>query len=329
VSATLIILLAAVLGFVAVAGFGLALTGQGSNSARTVKRAQTIVGRESRDAGGRRKTQVSPQDQRRKQILKTLREQDRQAKKATLSLSAKLLQAGLSDNVRGFWIISGIVGAVAFLVLLFLHQPLLIALGAAFGAGFGLPRWVLSVMGGMRTKKFTGDFPDAMDIVVRGIKSGMPVNDSLRIIGNEASEPLAGEFKRLTEALGMGVGMEQALEKMYERMPTSEVRFFAIVLSIQAKTGGNLAEALGNLSTVIRARKLMREKIKALSGEAVASAFIIGSLPPAVVGLISFTSPAYMAPMFTDNRGHVMLMIGAALMAFGIFVMRKMINFKI
>ena len=327
-SPTLITLLAAVLGFIAVAGFGLALTGQGSGSARTVKRAQTIVGREARDSG-RRKNQVSPQDQRRKQILKTLREQDRQAKKATLSLSAKMLQAGLSDNVRNFWIISGVVGGAAFLALLFLHQALLVALGAGFAAGFGLPRWVLGVMGGMRTKKFTGDFPDAMDIVVRGIKSGMPVHDSLRIIGAEGQEPLAGEFKRLTEALGMGVGMDQALEKMYERMPTSEVRFFAIVLAIQAKTGGNLAEALGNLSTVIRARKLMREKIKALSGEAVASAFIIGSLPPAVVGLISFTSPAYMAPMFTDPRGHVLLMIGGGMMAFGIFVMRKMINFKI
>jgi tight adherence protein B len=326
---TLITLLAAVLGFIAVAGFGLALTGQGSSSARTVKRAQTIVGRDGRDSGGRRKIQASPQEQRRKQILKTLREQDRQAKKATLSLSAKLLQAGLSDNTRGFWIISGVVGAVTFLILLFLHQQLLVALGAAFAAGFGLPRWVLGFLGSRRTKKFTGDFPDAMDIVVRGIKSGMPVNDSLRIIGNEAAQPLAGEFKRLTEALGMGLGMDQALEKMYERMPTQEVRFFAIVLAIQAKTGGNLAEALGNLSTVIRARKLMREKIKALSGEAVASAIIIGSLPPAVVTLISFTSPTYMAPMFTDHRGHVMLLMGAGLMAFGIFVMRKMINFKI
>ena len=123
--------------------------------------------------------------------------------------------------------------------------------------------------------------------------------------------------------------MDNALEKMFARMPTQEVRFFAIVLAIQAKTGGNLAEALGNLSTVIRARKMMREKVKALSGEAVASAIIIGSLPPGVVALISITSPAYMAPLFTDPRGHVMLMIGGAMMAFGIFVMKKMINFKI
>ena len=324
---TLITLLVAVLGFVTVAGLGFAVTGSGAESSRTVKRAQTIVGHDPREAGKRKA--ASPQESRRRQIVKGLREQDRQARKATLSLSAKLLQAGLEDNVKGFWIASGIVGAVAFAAALVLRQPPLLGLGVGFAAGFGLPRWVVGFLGGRRTKRFTADFPDAMDIVVRGIKSGMPVHDSLRIIGQESSEPLGGEFRRLTEALGMGVGMDNALERMFARMPTQEVRFFAIVLAIQAKTGGNLAEALSNLSTVIRARKLMREKIKALSGEAVASAIIIGSLPPGVIALISITSPAYMAPMFTDPRGHVMLMIGAAMMAFGIFVMKKMINFKI
>jgi tight adherence protein B len=168
-----------------------------------------------------------------------------------------------------------------------------------------------------------------MDIITRGIKSGLPVHDSLRVIGAEAPEPLAGEFKRMVESLGMGVSVDQALEKMYERMPTPEVRFFSIVLAIQQKTGGNLAEALGNLSTVIRARKLMREKIKALSGEAVASAFIIGSLPPGVVVLISMLAPDYMKPLFTDPRGHLMLLAGGFWMSMGVFVMRKMINFRI
>jgi tight adherence protein B len=115
---------------------------------------------------------------------------------------------------------------------------------------------------------------------------------------------------------------------MYSRMPTNELRFFTIVLAIQAKTGGNLAEALGNLSTVLRARKLMREKVKALSSEATASAMIIGCLPPGVVGMISITSPAYMATMWTDHRGNLMLMGGALWMATGIFVMHRMINFK-
>ena len=123
--------------------------------------------------------------------------------------------------------------------------------------------------------------------------------------------------------------MPDALDKMYERMPTSELRFFAIVLGIQAKTGGNLAEALGNLSQVLRSRKLMREKIKAMSSEATASAGIIGSLPPGVMIIVSVTTPSYMALMFTDPRGNVMLMAGAFWMACGIFVMKKMINFKI
>jgi len=325
--ATLVTLLAALLGFLAVLGLGLALSGGGSSQARTLKRAQTIAGIESRDS--RRKPAISAQDQRRRQVLKSLRDHDKQQKKATLTIAAKMQQAGLSDNVKGFWIISGIVGASVFVVMILLRQQPLIALGLGFGAGFGLPRWILGIMAGRRTKAFTAAFPDAMDIVVRGIKSGLPVHDSLRVIGQETAEPLAGEFRRLTESVGMGADIDSALEKMYERMPTPEVRFFAIVLAIQQKTGGNLAEALGNLSTVIRSRKLLAEKVKALSGEAVASAWIIGSLPPAVVLLIGSIAPAYMGPMFTDNRGHVMLMAGGFWMSLGIFTMRKMINFKI
>lgn len=180
-----------------------------------------------------------------------------------------------------------------------------------------------------RIKKFTEAFPDAMDIVVRGIKSGLPVHDSLRVIGKEAPEPLASQFNRLVESIGMGMTIDQALDKMHAEMPTPEVRFFAIVLAIQAKTGGNLAEALGNLSTVIRSRKLMREKVKALSAEAVASAAIIGCLPPAVAILIFITAPDYMGPLFTDPRGRVMLMIGAFWMSLGVLSMRKMINFRL
>jgi tight adherence protein B len=327
---TLLTVVAAVLGFVVVAGLGLGLAGQGSGpSARTLKRTQTIAGgREARD-GARRRPAANAQDQRRRQVLKNLRDQDKQQKRALLSIGAKLQQAGLGTSARGFWIASGVVAVVVLLILLVLRQNPLIAFGLAFAAGFGLPRWVLNTMAAMRIKKFTGAFPDATDIIVRGIKSGLPVHDCLRVIAQETSDPLAGEFRLLVESVGMGVPMDQGLEKMFERMPTPEVRFFSIVLAIQAKTGGNLAEALAGLSNVIRARKLMREKVKALSGEAVASAFIIGSLPPGVVTLITLTSPSYMAPMFADPRGHIMLMAGGFWMAIGIFVMRKMINFKI
>lgn len=329
-SPTLLTILVAVLGFVAVAGFGFVLVGTNSAQDRTLKRAQAVVGRnEAREAKGGRKGQVSVQEQRRRQILKTLREEERKSKKARFNIAARMQQAGLGDNIRAFWIVSGILGVVVLLVFLMIGQAPPVAFGLGFAAGLGLPRWVVGFLANRRTKKFTEAFPDALDIITRGIKSGLPVHDSLRIIGQETPEPMAGEFKRLTENLAMGVGMDQALDNMYERMPTAELRFFGIVLAIQSKTGGNLAEALANLSSVIRARKLMREKIKALSGEAVASAFIIGSLPPGVVMLISMTSPDYMLPMFTDPRGKLMMAAGGVWMAIGIFMMRKMINFKI
>ncbi|CAN5607910.1 type II secretion system F family protein [soil metagenome] len=325
----MLFILAGVLGFITLAGLGFVFFGGGDNSsAKTVKRAQIIAGGDRQTAAARAKVMANTPEARRKAILKTLKEQDQQKKKASLSIAARLRAAGLGDNPRNFWIISGVVGLVAGLVLILLRQMPLIALGAAFAAGFGLPRRVVGVMAKMRTKKFTGAFPDAIDIIVRGIKSGLPVHDCLKIIGKECTEPLAGEFRVMTENVGMGMSMDQALERMHERMPTNELRFFTIVLAIQAKTGGNLAEALGNLSTVLRARKLMGEKIKALSAEAVASAVIIGCLPPGVVGLISVTAPSYMAPMFTDPRGHLMLLVAAVVMAIGIFVMRKMINFK-
>jgi tight adherence protein B len=325
----MLFILAGVLGFITLAGLGFVFAGGGDNSsAKTVKRAQLIVGGDRQAVAARAKAAANTPDARRKQILKTLKEQDQQKKKASLTIGARLRAAGLGENVRMFWIISGVVGVLVGLVLLLLRQMPILALGAAFAAGFGLPRWVVGMLAKARTKKFTSAFSDAIDIIVRGIKSGLPVHDCLKIIGKECPEPLAGEFRVLVENTGMGMSMEQALERMYERMPTNELRFFTIVLTIQAKTGGNLAEALGNLSTVLRGRKLMAEKIKALSAEAVASAFIIGSLPPGVVVLISVTAPTYMAPMFTDQRGHFMLMIAAFWMACGILVMRKMINFK-
>ena len=323
----LLTLLIAVLGFIAIAGVGFALAGgSGSADAKTMKRAQAIVG--GGEARELRKRPAAAQDQRRKQILKTLRDQDRQQKKKTLSLSARLQQAGLGISVKTFWVISAVIGVLVFGVVMILRPSPLIALGLAFASGLGLPRWVVGLIANRRIKKFTSDFPDAMDIIVRGIRSGLPVHDSLRVIAQESSEPLASQFNRLVESLGMGASVEQALEKMHENMPTSEVRFFAIVLAIQQKSGGNLAEALSNLSTVIRARKLMREKAKALSGEAVASAAIIGSLPPVVAGLIGVTAPDYMRPLFTDPRGHLMLMAGAFWMTIGLLSMRKMINFK-
>jgi tight adherence protein B len=325
-------ILIAVLGFVTIAGLGFAFAGGGNSNTKTVKRAQAIVA--GGPAGDKRvaksqRSAVVTQEIRRKQILKNLKDEEKQQKAKTVTLSARLQQAGLGLSVRNFWIISGALGmTVAAIGLLLVHGKPWIGLGLGVAAGLGLPRWIVGFLAKRRTKKFTEAFSDAIDIIVRGIKSGLPVHDCLKIIGRESPEPLAGEFRRLVESVGMGAPMDVALEKMFERMPTSELRFFSIVLAIQQKTGGNLAEALNNLSVVLRSRKLMREKIKALSSEAIASSFIIGSLPPGVVVLISVTSPKYMLPMFTDPRGNLMLMGAAFWMSCGIFVMRKMINFK-
>ena len=322
-------ILIAVLGFITIAGLGFVLTGGGDTaSAKAAKRAQVIVGGGERQAAARAKVAANTPDARRKQILKTLKEQDRKQKKATLTIAARLRAAGLGENVRMFWIISGGLGVVVMLILLLVQKMPLVALGGGFAAGLGLPRWVVGFMAKQRTSKFIAAFADAIDIIVRGIKSGLPVHDCLKIIGKESPEPLAGEFRTLTENIGMGMPLDNALDRLYERMPTAEVRFFAIVLNIQQKTGGNLAEALGNLSAVLRSRKLMAEKIKALSAEAVASAFIIGCLPPGVMILISVIAPDYMATLFTDLRGRLLLLVAAFWMSMGIFIMRRMINFK-
>ncbi len=320
-------ILAAFLGFVVVAGIGFTFAGNGGPGARTMKRAQAISAGARPDRGARAKAANDP-GARRKQLLTNLKEQERRQRKASLSLDAQLRQAGLGATVSQFWIASAVLAVVVLAAAVVLRAPWFVMIGAPVGAGLGVPRWVIGFLAGRRRKKFTEHFSDAIDIIVRGIRSGLPVHDCLKIIARESPAPLGPEFQALVENISMGVSVDQGLEKMYDRMPTAELRFFTIVLAIQQKTGGNLAEALANLSSVLRGRKLMREKIKALSSEATASAFIIGSLPPAVVLLITVTTPSYMSVMYTDPRGHMMLMGGAFWMTLGIFVMRKMINFK-
>jgi tight adherence protein B len=317
----------AAVAFGIVVAVGFAFAGGRTSQERAVQRAQTIAGGRG-DARRARAPAANNAETRRKQIMKSLQEQERQQKKARLTLANKLKQAGINASVMQFWMASAGFGVVVMLLMFLMRANPFVALGLGVAAGFGLPQWVLGFLGKRRTAKFTAAFSDAMDIIVRGIKSGLPVHDCLKIIARETPQPLAGEFHRLVENIGMGMNLDQALEKLYEHMPTAEVRFFSIVMNIQQKTGGNLAEALSNLSTVLRARKLMREKVKALSSEATSSAFIIGCLPPAVILLIMVWTPSYMQPMFTDHRGWLMLGGSAIWMGIGIFVMVRMINFK-
>jgi tight adherence protein B len=320
----------AVLSFTVIAALGMAFAGGNGAQTKAVKRAHTLAQTSrtnDRQRSGRSGPAADPLT-RRKQILSQLKEMDRRERKARLTLSAKLRQAGLTMTPRMFYVWSVAFGVAVGLVLLLLGRQPLIAMASAFGAGFGTPRWIIGFLAARRSKKFTAAFPDALDVLTRGIKSGLPVHDSLKIIGRESPAPLGPEFVRLVDSMGMGVTIDQALEQMYERMPTPELRFFSIVLAIQQKTGGNLGEALGNLSAVLRSRKLMKEKIKAMASEATASAMIIGSLPPGVLVLVSLSSPSYIQPMFTDPRGQLMLLGGALWMGAGIFVMKRMIAFK-
>ncbi len=324
--------LIAFLAVVLFASVGFVLTGGSSSSPALAKR--TAAFGTGTSARRRQKTSKSPED-RRKQITQQLKEVERRDRKARLTLRARMLHAGLEPNIPQFITYSAVLAAVAFIVPFVamgtqaVPMRLLVSAGAAFGLGYGLPRWVLSFMCKGRVKKFTEEFPNAMDILVRGIKSGLPVHDGLKIIAKESTAPLGPEFQRLVENIGVGLSLDGALEKMTERVPSPELRFFAIVIAIQQKTGGNLAEALGNLSAVLRARKMMREKIKAMSSEAIASAGIIGSMPPGVGAIVTMVRPNYIGVMFTDPRGQLMLLGGVVWMVLGILFMRKMINFKI
>jgi tight adherence protein B len=338
----MIIYVIAGLAFLTIAGLGLALTGGQNDNAR--KRAKAI-GSGGTGAGKRGKVMDENAKRRQKtqEMLESMRKQDKERRKSIQpqNLKARLTQAGLDVPVSAFWIFSlilgmglgGLVYVLGFDGLVisgisFKSRPALVG-GAFFVGAFGLPRVLLGFLTNGRNKKMINQFADALDIIVRGVKSGLPLNESVRIISRESPEPLRTEFAMLSDNLAMGAGLERSLGTFYKRVPLQEVNFFMIVLMIQSKAGGNLSEALGNLSSVIRARKMMREKVKAMSSEAKASAMIIGALPFVVGFLVYLTTPAYIMQLFTTDTGHLFLTIGVVMMSMGIFVMRKMINFDL
>ena len=262
------------------------------------------------------------------QLLKQIESKSAEQKQR-LTYRRRLDQAGWADvSTNVFWMISGGLGAAAGLVCFVTGQSLIVDAMAAFAAGLGLPRWVLGFKKSRREKKFTGEFANAIDVVVRSVRSGLPTNEALRIVAKESPEPVGGEFSKLVEGLKVGVTIEQGCKRMYESMPTAEVSFFGIVMTIQQKSGGNLSEALSNLAGVLRDRKRLAGKIKAMSSEAKASAMIIGSLPIVVMGIVYLTTPSYIKLLFTERTGNLLLAGCAVWMSVGIFVMRKMINFK-
>ncbi|MGP9810103.1 type II secretion system F family protein [Rhodopseudomonas sp. NSM] len=268
------------------------------------------------------------QRSRREQVEGSLREiEARNQKQKNVPLGTKLAQAGLDWTPNKFIGVSAGLGVVAFAVTMVLGGGLLAAAGLAFAAGFGLPRWMLGYLKKRREKKFLNALPDAVDVIVRGIKAGLPLFDSLKVVAADSPEPLKSEFNAIIETQAIGMPLGEACARLYDRMPVPEANFFGIVITIQQKSGGNLSEALGNLSKVLRDRKKMAEKIQAMSMEAKASAAIIGSLPPIVMLLVYLSTPDYIALLWTHPTGRLMLAGCVLWMTAGILVMKKMINF--
>lgn len=282
-------------------------------------------------ANGRRGARTAENDvaqSRRRQVQETLNELEAKNKaKKTQTLRVRLLQAGLDIQTKTFYIASAVFAFCVGIITLLTVSPSYVAAFAAFAAGVGFPRWVLSFLGKRRQKKFLEEFANAIDIIVRGVKSGLPLNDCLQIIANESPEPVKNEFVELCEQQRIGIPLAQAFDRMYDRMPIPEVNFFAIVIAIQQQAGGNLAEALDNLSRVLRDRKRLRAKVQAFSAEAKSSAAIIGSLPIIVMLIVYITTPSYIALLWEEDIGNVMLIGSAFWMTCGILIMRKMINF--
>ena len=268
------------------------------------------------------------QKSRRDVIENTLKEFDERHKKSKgVPLSVRLAQAGFSWSKRQFFLVSAAIGAAMFLLGLITGSGLIVSIVLGAAGALGLPRWLLSFMKKRRETKFLNAFPDSVDIIVRGVKAGLPLLDCLKMITLEAPEPVKSEFRAIVETQAIGMPLGEACGKLYEQMPVPEANFFGIVISIQQRAGGNLAEALGNLSRVLRDRKKMKAKIQAMSMEAKASASIIGALPIAVMTLVYITSPNYISLLWTEPLGRVMLACSVAWMSMGVMVMKKMINF--
>ncbi|MEL6373884.1 MAG: type II secretion system F family protein [Pseudomonadota bacterium] len=299
-----------------------------SGERKTDKRIAGVT--ENRQRAVARKQEAEGHQNRRKAVAEKLKELENAQKKEKVSLRLRIQRAGLDITVPVFWGFSAILGVVCG-VLVFVSFPgvtPLAAGAAAFAGTFGLPRWILARLTKRRQTKFVNEFANAIDVIVRGVKSGLPLNDCLAIIAKESPQPVAGEFQDLVDQQRVGVPLVEAFERMIKRMPLPEVKFFSIVIAIQQQAGGNLSEALGNLSNVLRSRKALAMKVAALSAEAKASAAVLGALPFIVMGMVYVSAPEYISLLWTKKMGQFLLFAAGCWMSIGIFSMKKMINFK-
>jgi tight adherence protein B len=246
------------------------------------------------------------------------------------ALRARLDRSGRNITLGKYIIVCAIMAfATLFLVRLFYDRNMPVALLAAVAGGVGLPHLVIGLMIGRRAAAFVSQFPDAIDLIVRGLRSGLPIQETIGTISAEIPDPVGGEFRRIDAALKLGQNLDEALWGAADRMATPEFRFFVISLSVQRETGGNLAETLQNLGDLLRRRRQMKLKIKAMSSEAKASAYIIGSLPFIMLAFLLATNAGYVMPLFEDPRGNMLVGVGLFSIALGAGVMAKMVRFEI
>lgn len=297
-----------------------------SGEVRAEKRQKAVQGSAPRD----RSAQLRNKDLqvRRTQISETLKEFDeRQKKRRIRTINTALEQAGLGITKERFYVVSAVIGGVLGVLMLIVSHNIWIALACVGIGGFGLPRWILEYLSKRRQAKFIEEFPNAIDIIIRGIKAGLPFGDCIRIVASESQEPAKSEFRSIVEMQAVGMPTADAVQRMCNRIGLPETNFFAITIGIQQKAGGSMSEILGNLSRVLRERKKMKAKVRALSAEAKASALIIGSLPLIVTFLVYVTSPKYIEVLWTTDAGLVLLGGSGFWMAVGSYIMRNMIRF--
>ncbi len=289
------------------------------------RRAETIsASTEEKETAKRGVAEIA---KRRKAIAESLK--DVGAKNKKITLEQKVDQAGLTISSQNFLLASIGFGLFLAVIVYIFGNDVLIAAGAGVVGVFGLPNWLLSFLAKRRIAKFVDGFPNAIEVIIRGVKAGLPVSDCFRVIASESPEPLRSEFRLIVDAQSVGLSIAEAADRLAKRIPIPETSFFATVINIQQNAGGNLSEALGNLASVLRQRKAMKEKIKAISSEAKASAMIIGSLPFIVGILVYFSSPDYLTVLFTTTGGKMIIGGGLTWMSIGILIMRNMINFDI
>ena len=321
------ILVLAVLVVVGVGALGFAFVPQLVGSSRADKRMKALQG----DIQANRRTADAERnrDSRRRQIQQTLKQQTDALGKAKrrVPLQDQLYQAGMKIKVRDWTRNLIILGVCIAALCFFLQVPIWFCAIFGVAGGYLLGRFWLGHKRKRHQNAYLEELPNAVEAIVRGVKSGLPLNDSMRLVAKEAKEPIKSEFQRVIDQQSLGKSTTEAVQMLFERMPLPEVNFFVVVITVQQQAGGNLSEALGNLSRVLRNRKKMKQKIKAMSSEAKASAGIIGSLPFIVGILVSLTTPTYMVPLFTTTIGQIWLGIAAIMMSFGIWIMSKMVAF--